>query len=225
MNLSPNASTVNESTHYLCTVKLNGSEFSSCLRKNQTLEYLILKIFAELHYKSLQEFSNDVKMIYGSKNLLEDFDETTKLNDIFTDESKVVLILERKNSESENKKKYIIDHLKNCLEKIDESSIRINKQNVEEIIKMSMEIPISNICGQIEIIKNNLNEKLQSHCENLIFLGKIYENCLVNENLNIDQLIESLKNIKYIDFFSLVNYFKKLKKELEYFNTKLKGSL
>lgn len=223
MNLSTSASTIDENTHYYCTVKFNESEYSLYLRKNQTLEYLVLKMFSELHYKSSFDFINDFKLIHDSKNLFVDYDETMKLTDIFNEDFNVYLTLEKKNLELENKKKYVLDRLKSCLEKIDESSSKINKENLEEIIRFSMETPISNIAKQIEIIKNNLNEKLQSHCENIIFLEKSYENLLLNENLNLDEFLESIGSIRYIDFFSLVNFFKNLKKELDDFNKKLKG--
>jgi len=224
MNLSTSVSTIDDNTHYFCIIIFNGSEYSIYLRKDQTLEYLVLKVFADLHYKSLNEFINDFKLIHDSKNLLADYDETRKLTDIFTDESNICLILEKKNFELENKKKYILDHLKVCLEKIDESSSKINKESLEEIIRINVEVPIANISEQIDFIKQSLKEKLQSHCENIIFLEKSYENLLLNDNLNLEEFLESLGSIRYIEFFSLVNYLKNLKKELNDFNSKLKSN-
>ncbi len=228
---SSNASSIDENTHYYVIIKFAESDFPFYIRKSQTLEYLILKIFSEFHYKTLNEFLKDFKLIYNNRNILAEHDETKNLKDIFfiednnhkerIDESNIVLLLEKKHFDSNNKKRYILDNLKTSINKIKEITNKINKETIENLIQINIELPISEILEQVAKIKNDFYSKLLNHHQSVNFMENLYEELSVNNSLNYDIYLDEIKGIKYIDFNSLINCIKNLKKEIDKIQKKL----
>jgi len=195
-------------------IKYNNENFQISVKKNQTMEFLYLKIILKLKLFEIEQLNHNFRLIYKGENLLKEYQDWIILNDLFYGENNIILILKKIDFEHDKKSENLINIIKESIKlskkrllKIENIIQEIKNKQIDHFIK-KIDITFLEFIGKIEEEKKICLNDISDKSEIIINLKSKNREKIENIiNEEKDKLPNSVLSIKkyFQDFKTTIN--------------------